>query len=637
MASKGHNSSSTATKGAGNGNGSTPVSPSTSSDHGGVRLDARLDDLALEDSPASASTVYEPPHYRRGNGTPEFGERLRAPATQDARVFQLGNTRDEDVFTAPTGQSLENVPSSTNAIAKATFGNTGLALGPQSFSYARVASSPATVRGTRNRPSDIGTRHQIAGVDAQAYYPPSACVFVANLPESKPDHTLEAGITKAFATFGPVFVKIRRDPKNMPFAFCQYTNSEHAEKAMTHGKGLFIEGRACRTEMVKANRSYVMFSTQGHEIEVDEARSQLSQFGPIEKCERLRPELQEVMNLPGAVFVQYRSFDPSRDIIATYRHNPQYRVIAYDLKKATQPKVDPDMEFLQRYEIDRRSIYMGNLPVDVENIEEIIRDCAAKVGDVEKVQVIRKEARIEHNHPVVFAFVQFSRPNEAEQAVHSLRGTALCGSQIKVERKNSRETQAMQQSARRIRSSHVALDNKNVEVNKIEEQTTQASEDIKETAMPVTPLRIAPAENLLSTHDGGNVGPGTAQTQVPYGSYGYMPMGSQPSYMSPGYAGSPMSYGTHYGHSGYPATPQHTPGVGNPFGGGGYYPGQYNWPTPYLQDPTFPQMSYYHAYTSPSTYAPSQPIDEADASNSPEKATAAMGEPTAGNSGQEGA
>ncbi|KAI5917536.1 hypothetical protein F4810DRAFT_716380 [Camillea tinctor] len=624
MASVSNDTSSTATKGEENDKGSTPVSPSISSDHGGARLDVHLDDLALEDSPIGAATLHAPPHHRQGNGTPEFAERLRAPATQEARVFQIGNNRDEDVFTS---KAMENIPLPSGPVPTTAFGSNNTALGLQSFSYAHVASSPIPIRGARNRPSEIGTRHQIAGVDAQAYYPPSACVFVANLPESKPDHTLEASITKAFATFGPVFVKIRRDPKNMPFAFCQYTNSEHAEKAMKQGKGLLIEGRACRTEMVKANRSYVMFSTQGHEIEIQEAETQLSQFGAIEKCERLRSELQEVMNLPGAVFVQYQSFDPARDIIAAYRHNTQYRVIAYDLKKATQPKIDPDMEFLQRYEIDRRSIYMGNLPVDVETIEEIIKDCASKVGTVEKIQVIRKEARVEHNHPVVFAFVQFSRPNEAEKAVNSLRGTTLCGSQIKVERKNSREMQTLHQGTRRLRSTHAPFDNKNTEMNKVEGQNTPASKDTKETSMPVTPLRTSSAEH--PSHQGsGHASSNTTQPHIPYNAYGYMPIGGQSSYMSPGYGTSPMSYSTHYTHGGYPATPQGTPGVSNPYGGSGYYPSQYSWPTPYLQDPTFPQMSYYHAYTSPSPYVHSRPVDEADTSNSPDKASIGTGEST---------
>jgi hypothetical protein len=32
-------------------------------------------------------------------------------------------------------------------------------------------------------------------------------------------------VTQVFREFGPVFVKIRRDAKQMPFAFCQYTVS----------------------------------------------------------------------------------------------------------------------------------------------------------------------------------------------------------------------------------------------------------------------------------------------------------------------------------------------------------------------------------------------------------------------------
>ena len=32
-------------------------------------------------------------------------------------------------------------------------------------------------------------------------------------------------VTQVFREFGPVFVKIRRDPRQMPFAFCQYTVS----------------------------------------------------------------------------------------------------------------------------------------------------------------------------------------------------------------------------------------------------------------------------------------------------------------------------------------------------------------------------------------------------------------------------
>ena len=33
-------------------------------------------------------------------------------------------------------------------------------------------------------------------------------------------------VTQVFREFGPVFVKIRRDTRQMPFAFCQYTVSK---------------------------------------------------------------------------------------------------------------------------------------------------------------------------------------------------------------------------------------------------------------------------------------------------------------------------------------------------------------------------------------------------------------------------
>lgn len=46
-----------------------------------------------------------------------------------------------------------------------------------------------------------------------------------SLPESIKDSRLEAEVTRAFSEFGTVFVKIRRDHKNMPFAFCQFTVS----------------------------------------------------------------------------------------------------------------------------------------------------------------------------------------------------------------------------------------------------------------------------------------------------------------------------------------------------------------------------------------------------------------------------
>lgn len=95
----------------------------------------------------------------------------------------------------------------------------------------------------RNRETRRG-RNSNGTVDAQAFYPASACVFVAkyvlsltqhllvsftdgviSLPEAMDNIQLERELNDAFGEYGAVFIKIRRDKDNMPYAFCQYTVS----------------------------------------------------------------------------------------------------------------------------------------------------------------------------------------------------------------------------------------------------------------------------------------------------------------------------------------------------------------------------------------------------------------------------
>lgn len=92
-------------------------------------------------------------------------------------------------------------------------------------------------------PGDNANDYQvIKPEDAQTVYPPACCVFVAkyvyqtNIPlsstnqsnslaQSESEESLQMAVTQIFREYGPVFVKIRRDAKQMPFAFCQYTVS----------------------------------------------------------------------------------------------------------------------------------------------------------------------------------------------------------------------------------------------------------------------------------------------------------------------------------------------------------------------------------------------------------------------------
>ena len=80
--------------------------------------------------------------------------------------FQLGDVPgDEDIFGSPKGAQ----PYSSASAIPSTFGSTMQGVIP--------SMQPITM--LRNRATDFGTRSQVGGVDAQAFYPATACVFVA--------------------------------------------------------------------------------------------------------------------------------------------------------------------------------------------------------------------------------------------------------------------------------------------------------------------------------------------------------------------------------------------------------------------------------------------------------------------------
>ncbi|XXG99401.1 hypothetical protein Hte_005739 [Hypoxylon texense] len=55
-------------------------------------------------------------------------------------------------------------------------------------------------------------------------------------------------------------------------------------------------------------------------------------------------------------------------VMSAFRDDPVNRVVPYDLKKtAKKPKVDPDEARLPKYEVDRRSIFVGDLPASASS------------------------------------------------------------------------------------------------------------------------------------------------------------------------------------------------------------------------------------------------------------------------------
>lgn len=100
----------------------------------------------------------------------------------------------------------------------------------------------------------------------------------------------------------------------MPFAFVQFTSNAEAQEALEKGRGAIIFGRPCRTEMVKANRTFIVQKKTGTPITIDEVERLLKAFGQLSKCEFLHPQLRDSLGYSPTVLVEFSMFDATRDL-----------------------------------------------------------------------------------------------------------------------------------------------------------------------------------------------------------------------------------------------------------------------------------------------------------------------------------
>ncbi|KAI3398613.1 hypothetical protein diail_8961 [Diaporthe ilicicola] len=417
----------------------------------------------------------------------------------------------------------------------------------------------------RSRASNLSSRHQINGVDAQNLYPPTACVFVANLPEPKDDVALEAAIYREFLKYGKCWVKIRRDSHHMPFAFVQFTSDNEARSALENGKGAIICGRPCRTEMVKANRTFIIQKKSGTPITVEEAQDTLMPYGSLSKCEILHPQLREPLGFPPTVLVEFSMFDATRDLHTAFRHDPVYIVTAFDLKKNCAATRDSgDEAFLTACERDRRSVFVGDLPALATQGD--LEDLFSDAGEVLKVNVIQKPS----NSGMVrtMAFIEYAQPDMPETAISKFHGSVFKGAIIRVERKSVKDRGPTPRHSRSQLLPRQSEDSPNARVPPRSPGVQVVSTPTRPTAAST---EMSPAPVPPPMYGGWGYGiPNSPYAQQNYG---------------PGY-GAPSSA------SGMPMTPQATPQIPSPW----TYYNSY-WPGMMGYDPSFYMSAY--AFQSP--------------------------------------
>ncbi|KAK8102878.1 hypothetical protein PG984_016024, partial [Apiospora sp. TS-2023a] len=418
-------------------NGSSDGMSSSSGSDGGASLGVRLGGLSIADG---STSVFADP----------------------VSALPVGMTTADDPF----GTYTQSAYGFDHAGARLVYGHRDA---NNSVSHLRNTRE-ITQREERQHENRRG-RYDDSGVDAQVFYPASSCVFVANLPESMENEKLRTEIDGRFGRFGTCFVKIRRDKKNMPFAF----NDRDATKARNQGAGIVFQGRPCRTEAVRANPlgTFILRNYVGGTVSEDEAREVLGQYGPILRLEEISQDVAQTHGIDQGILVEFKNFDPDRDIQAvgvfpfyetshvtstnycslqSFRYHAIYRVVSHEVQRGRRMhrNIEPDHTSLERRaELDSRSIFIGNLPDDLDSLDREVRNLASEIGHVVNVQIIRKEGRSGYGMNV-FAFIEYARPEVAEIAAAELSGRRIAGCRIRVELKETREPAGNDRNLRRI-------------------------------------------------------------------------------------------------------------------------------------------------------------------------------------------
>ncbi|TVY86282.1 Multicopy suppressor of sporulation protein, partial [Lachnellula willkommii] len=462
----------------------------------------------------------------------------------------------------------------------------------------RDATKRNGIRTPGQSPHNHAGYEVITDNDAQARFPPSCCVFVANLLQSENEEALQAAVTKVFSEYGVVFVKIRRDSKQMPFAFCQYTSLLHAERAIREGRGRLINGRPCRTEKAKAHRELSsIFSPQvtitdilrglffverkyGPIVTPEEVRKMMFRYGTITSCYTASNVERAALNLNEGVIIEFEMYDEGQDAFNAFRANDIFKMQPIN-GMVTPPRSDPaNRAYLDRYHADRSSIFVGTLPSSVT--EDQLRELFESFGPIVEVLIKITPSRYDPDESICFAFIEFRSWDSVTRILESKHNFTINGKPIRVSQKGvipARRSRVHEDSPARLRAEP-----------------------------PVSPMEVSPmAPQSPSQYGFYGSSPmsypsGTALYTDGNGQYYYAPSPyTSPSYYSPSYAAAS------------PAQQAYWPQA-QPYYWGGYPAPSYGSYTPasHPQQVSSPPSSY------PASYSPSaSATGQADRSATP--------------------
>ncbi|PBP17134.1 RNA recognition domain-containing protein [Diplocarpon rosae] len=436
-------------------------------------------DSSVEPSPASTFG---------GSASSNAGDDVRTPddgTYSPPFIRKSTQSKDDDPFTASpvsqrrSAQRTPTGPKSKGRSAKSdnwrSGSSSGSDTGTLSPSAAYILRGAQTSRGALDQDymSDgLSTNESliIKSEDAQAIFPPSSCVFVANLLQSEGDEALEVAVTQVFREYGTVYVKIRRDAKHMPFAFCQYTvsgdpfsflftqslsfpplsfwhfhlltkhkNDEDAERAIKDGRGRLIKGRPCRCEKAKAHRLFFFERKYGSTVTPSEVENLLRGFGRIVFCRPASAPERANYNLNEGVMVQFEMYDEGQAALQTYRNHNEFKMQCMANMGSSRGREDPSdpalRSYLDVYDVDKRSVFVGNLPVNIT--EGDLKAIFQQFGEVLDVSLHKNESIVDASQKHCFAFVEFKHQPSVSRVLATMNGFVLRDRSLKITQKDT--------------------------------------------------------------------------------------------------------------------------------------------------------------------------------------------------------
>ncbi|KAF4635113.1 hypothetical protein G7Y89_g2980 [Cudoniella acicularis] len=369
--------------------------------------------FVLKGTQALSDDPFQSPHHR---GSQNQGTDQRTPTGPNAK---RGHMSENWRSGSSSGSDLDFSPSRDKA--------------ERSAKRAEKKSPGTNSLFGRDRGSDNSTGfHAIKDEDSQSIFPPSCCVFVANLLQSESEEALQAAVTQVFREFGPVYVKIRRDAKQMPFAFCQYTIPENAERAIREGRGRLI-----KVDHAAAKRPRPIY---GPVVTPEEVRKLLETFGRISSCYTASNVERTALNLNEGVIVEFELYDEGQAAFAAFRNHDLFKLhavagMASPSRPGKSPGNSADRAYLDRYEVDRCSVFVGNLPVGTTEAQ--VSDLFEQCGTIEQIVLRETASKFDAQDKFVFAFVEFTSPIAVTRAIPFRHGTTFGGKTLRVSQKDT--------------------------------------------------------------------------------------------------------------------------------------------------------------------------------------------------------